>query len=305
MEEGKVISSEVLPKVAEEMMNIAYSGDAMKKAMQTSTVAQARFTNAWNDFIRKVFKGGGDKGLASLFNTGAIAIEALGNIITRIILPALNALAAVLGPVLTLFNEFVQVVGYLIEESPVLMGLIGALTAGLVAAPMVIRGIGMAFNVLMRSPAILAFVAAMIMLQDLMYYMMGAPYESAIGYALDKYNPQAAKRGKKEGVLGVVDELATQTLVGLTSFVLPESWMPTAENFIRGNIDVTNHTTMYGEPPVNPPTTNVGGNNNSATFYIYQQPNQDPMALVEAINRQVSKVFGDAATPYTSPGVSQ
>lgn len=311
MEEGRVISSEVLPKVADLMLQQANSGDAMKKSMETSTVAQARFTNAWNDFIKKIFKGGGDKGLASLFNTGAIAIETLGNVITRIILPALNALAAVLGPVLTMFNEFVQVVGYLIEESPVLMGLIGALTVGLVNAPLAIRGIGMAFNVLMRSPAILAFVSAMLMLQDLMYYMMGAPYESLIGDLINKYNPQAAKRGREEGPLGAIDELTTQTLGGLgylalTELGLPESWvmniMPFVDKVVRGDIKVTDHTTMYGEPPVSSPTTpdSVGNTNLNQTIQINVEGSVDKQAVPAIVQG-----FKDAMTNLQAPGVSQ
>lgn len=208
MEKGEVISSEVLPKVAEEMMRVAYSGDAMKKAMETSTVAQARFTNAWNDFIKKVFTGGADKGLAALFNVGAKAIESFGTIVTKIVLPALGALATAISPALELFGDFVDLVAYLVESNPLLMGVFATLTAGMLAMPTAIRAIGGAFNLLMRSPAILAFVSAMLMLQDLLYYMTGR------GSAIGDMIAESTQGEKPMNAVQTAGTMVRKTIVG-------------------------------------------------------------------------------------------
>lgn len=77
MEDGKVLSEDVLPKVAELLKQQAEAGGALQKSMQSSLSAQNRFLNKWEDFLKMLFENGMDESLAKFFQGLTVALSAL------------------------------------------------------------------------------------------------------------------------------------------------------------------------------------------------------------------------------------
>lgn len=91
MEQGQLLSAEVLPKVAKEMKKAAMAGGALEQKLNSTRVAQGRFMTALQLAQDKVFKSGFDKGLANLFQTmtdamndNGITLERTGKIYEKI-----------------------------------------------------------------------------------------------------------------------------------------------------------------------------------------------------------------------------
>lgn len=86
MEDGKLISAEVLPKVAKEMRRVANEGGALELKLGSARVAQGQFFNELDLASKKVFGDGYSTGLSVLFKTLATtlgdngsSLESLGN----------------------------------------------------------------------------------------------------------------------------------------------------------------------------------------------------------------------------------
>lgn len=84
MENGEVLSEDVLPKVAELLKKQAQAGGALEKSMSSSLSAQNRFLNHWESFLKKLFESGLDEALAGAFNALTIALKILGPILAAV-----------------------------------------------------------------------------------------------------------------------------------------------------------------------------------------------------------------------------
>lgn len=77
LKDGKVISSEVLPKMAAEMEKIANDSGAMSQYLTSSLAAQRAFKTELMVVIDKIWKGGADEGLAKFFGMLLKVLNAL------------------------------------------------------------------------------------------------------------------------------------------------------------------------------------------------------------------------------------
>ncbi len=68
MEKGEVKAADVMERVAEAFKEAAHQGGALEKMMKTSASEQARFVNAWDDFLKTIFESGVDDALALIFS---------------------------------------------------------------------------------------------------------------------------------------------------------------------------------------------------------------------------------------------
>lgn len=84
MEKGQVLAADVMPKVAEAFKEAALQGGALNKMMKSSASAQARFLNAWDGFLKKVFESGVDEGIAKLFDILSVSLEKLIPLVTGV-----------------------------------------------------------------------------------------------------------------------------------------------------------------------------------------------------------------------------
>ncbi len=198
MERGEVLAEDVLPKVARMLGKAAEEGGGYQKAIKSSAAEQQRFMNVWRTFQEQLFEQGADKGLASFFKAMTPLLETFSVIVTKILLPAIGALAKPLGWLFELVRDFFQLLGVFVESSPKFMAAIGALGLSLYALAggmgVVVRAITVAFGALYRNPAILGFITTLIMLQDLIYWMLG--WKSLMGVMLGKFG-EGNKEAKK------------------------------------------------------------------------------------------------------------
>lgn len=77
MEQGQVLASDILPKVAKEMSRVANSGGALEAKYKTARVAQGRFFNQLEQAQNTLFQGGMDEGIGSFFNDLAHSLREL------------------------------------------------------------------------------------------------------------------------------------------------------------------------------------------------------------------------------------
>lgn len=114
MEQGKVLASDVLPKVAVEMNKVANSAGALEQKYKTTRVAQGRFFKELETSQKKVFKQGFDESMANLLNTLADELNAsetgmrglaktfrlvfntIANV-AKVVMPVLNDLSTAIG----------------------------------------------------------------------------------------------------------------------------------------------------------------------------------------------------------------
>lgn len=81
LKDGKVISAEVLPKMAAEMEKIAKDSGALSKYLTSSLAAQRVFRTEVSVFLDKIFKAGADEGIAKFFNMMTRAVIWLGEVV--------------------------------------------------------------------------------------------------------------------------------------------------------------------------------------------------------------------------------
>lgn len=77
MEQGQVLASDILPKVAKEMSRVANSGGALEEKYKTARVAQGRFFTQLEQAQNTLFQGGMDEGIGSFFNDLAHSLKEL------------------------------------------------------------------------------------------------------------------------------------------------------------------------------------------------------------------------------------
>lgn len=154
MEQGQVISAEVLPKVAKEMRKAAMAGGALEQKLTSTRVAQGQFTTAMQLAQDKVFKSGFDKGLAGLFQTMTTSMNENGETLVRIgkiYEKVFNGLSIVVKGATAFIESFVRVLETLWMsikwgiENP-MMGLLAALPLITVAVANLGKVMAMAFR---------------------------------------------------------------------------------------------------------------------------------------------------------------
>jgi tape measure domain-containing protein len=82
MEAGKLMSKDVLPKVAKQMAITARKGGALSTAMDTNRASMNRMITAFQTFQKKIFDAGFSKVLTELFNTFTDLFTVLGPLAT-------------------------------------------------------------------------------------------------------------------------------------------------------------------------------------------------------------------------------
>lgn len=91
IEDGKLMATDVLPKVAIQMKKMANEGGALEAKLQSTRVAQGQFNTALQEAQDKIFNSGFNKGLAGLFQTmtksmndNGITLERIGRIYEKV-----------------------------------------------------------------------------------------------------------------------------------------------------------------------------------------------------------------------------
>ena len=69
MKDGKLISKEILPLLAEEMAKIARNGGALKEALLGLAVAESRMKTSFDNMLNKTYIGGLNESLSELYRT--------------------------------------------------------------------------------------------------------------------------------------------------------------------------------------------------------------------------------------------
>ena len=69
MKDGKLISKEILPLLAEEMAKVARNGDALKEALKGLTVVESRMKTTFDNMLANIYQGGLSEGLKELYTT--------------------------------------------------------------------------------------------------------------------------------------------------------------------------------------------------------------------------------------------
>ncbi|AUR87561.1 TMhelix containing protein [Vibrio phage 1.101.O._10N.261.45.C6] len=114
MEEGKLMSSELLPYFGREIKQL--TDDGFEKAMKSNRVAMGRFKNTLESTANLIFKSGWSEGLTELFDSSDNSLQdlvdlfkALGKIAGSIF-KAISGLFKVITPVLESFGYVLRVV---------------------------------------------------------------------------------------------------------------------------------------------------------------------------------------------------
>ena len=69
MKDGKLISKEILPLLAEEMAKVARNGGALKEALLGLAVAESRMNTSFDNMLDNIYQGGLNEGLKDLYTT--------------------------------------------------------------------------------------------------------------------------------------------------------------------------------------------------------------------------------------------
>ena len=69
MKDGKLISKEILPLLAEEMAKVARNGGALKEALLGLAVAESRMNTSFDNMLDNIYRGGLNDGLKDLYTT--------------------------------------------------------------------------------------------------------------------------------------------------------------------------------------------------------------------------------------------
>lgn len=77
MEKGEVKSTEVMLKFSQILERRAMAGGALQRAMQSTAAEQARFRNAWNDWVKEFGEGGFSEAMATFFREAALTLSEL------------------------------------------------------------------------------------------------------------------------------------------------------------------------------------------------------------------------------------
>ena len=69
MQDGKLLSKDILPLAAEEMAKMARTGDALRFSMNGLQVAQQRMNLSFKEWMNSIYKGGASDALKDLYKT--------------------------------------------------------------------------------------------------------------------------------------------------------------------------------------------------------------------------------------------
>lgn len=113
MKDGKLLAEDVLPKLGRVMREMANQNDALNKSLQTTRVAQNRFTTAFQKFQNAIFKSGFGKSLTDMFNSFSEALgdlegigKVIGGIFHVVVKVVTSALKVLLIPLRTMSDLF-------------------------------------------------------------------------------------------------------------------------------------------------------------------------------------------------------
>jgi hypothetical protein len=119
VEEGKVLTKDVLPKFSEELKKMSRAGGALDKTMQSTPAQFQRFMNALTDAKLAFYDNGMSEGLAYMFKEFADTLKDLNPLMTAlgkifkgalmVITFALKAIAAPFKVVVKLFENLGEV----------------------------------------------------------------------------------------------------------------------------------------------------------------------------------------------------
>lgn len=310
LKDGEV-TADVLNDVANEMARVARQGDALKTAMASSRAEQARFNNAWSEFLIVMNKSGVDKGLATFFRGLTSSLESFAKLAPAIG-QGIGAIGAVLGPVLQLLTDFIDLIDAFYESSPKMTLALAALATTLYVLSggmgAVVRAITVAFGALYANPAILGFIAVMLTLQDLIYWMIGRG--SVMGDIFGKFdNYSKDKGGKDRGGVGTAANIATKSIRSKPGqFLFPG--INTAMDIVGGGINLlkdvkidTNPNSMYGGKPqmesVIPQSSTLVNPQGNITIKQtnVMQPGTDVEQFARIVAREISMVTSSLQGP--------
>lgn len=135
MRDGKLLASEVLPKLGRELRKVAQENDALNRVLNTSRVAENRLTTAMQKFMNVIFTSGFGEALTQFFNEatkGFQDLEGLGKAIgvvfkgvTKTLTIALNIIATPLKLISGLFTVLNRLFGETYATLLVLSPLLG------------------------------------------------------------------------------------------------------------------------------------------------------------------------------------
>ena len=172
MEQGQVLASDILPKVAKEMSRVANSGGALEEKYKTARVAQGRFFNQLEQAQNTLFQGGMDEGIGSFFNDLAhslrelepmlsvigkvfkVAFTLIGSTIRLVTVP-FQILGRLLKTLTDLFGEFSEII---------IIGLGAAFIAKMSLITKAVAAMGVAFSTLAFK--ITTVLASLLLLED-------------------------------------------------------------------------------------------------------------------------------------------
>ena len=159
MEAGKLLSADVLPKVAKELRRTANSGGALEMRMKSMRVAQGRFFKQVESGADTIFTGGFDVGGGEMFNEMAdelhlasAGLEGLGKIFqavfkiignaVKFIMPILDTVFYVLGNITDALIELFQSKSIqIVSGIGLITGAVTLLTTALTATDVVLTGL--------------------------------------------------------------------------------------------------------------------------------------------------------------------
>ena len=100
MKDGKLLAEDVLPKLGRELRKVADTNDALTKILQTSRVAENRFTTALQKLMDIIFQAGFGDALTTFFNTSTEFIKkmsGLGKFLGQVFKFAIEAVSGALA----------------------------------------------------------------------------------------------------------------------------------------------------------------------------------------------------------------
>lgn len=131
MEAGEVKSTEVMLKFSQILERRAMAGGALQRAMESTAAEQARFRNAWNDFVKEFGEQGFSRAMADFFREAAMLFESL----TENAGKAAKAFRILMTPVIALMRIFRNIDFAKIADS------LGLTTGQLQTMAMVVTGL--------------------------------------------------------------------------------------------------------------------------------------------------------------------
>ena len=114
MEQGTIVSSEILPKVAKEFAKAARQGGALGEALKTVRVQQGKFLTQSQKAQNTIFKSGFGEGLSSFYQTMIRAFKDLDPVL-KILGKTFKLLFSTVAEALNMLIQPIKVLGNLVD----------------------------------------------------------------------------------------------------------------------------------------------------------------------------------------------